>query len=177
MEHSISNLIYIYKTNHRNEDSLLEIINKFKPLVKKYAKKFPRYEYEDISQELIIAIIEAIQKIEVYEKEGQCIKYISTAIRRKFGELYRKRKQIENNQIEVVPLIDEVCDERDYYKQVELYADLYHLQEAKNLTQSRIASYIIEEGLSDAKISQILGVSRQYVNRCKKSIFKELKKY
>ena len=74
-------------------------------------------------------------------------------------------------------MIDEVCDERDYYKQVELYADLYHLQESKNLTQSRIAFYIIEEDLSDAKISQILGVSRQYVNRCKKNIFKELKKY
>ena len=60
MEQSISNLIYTYKTNQKNEDSLLEIINKFKPLVKKYAKKFPRYEYEDISQELVLAIIEAV---------------------------------------------------------------------------------------------------------------------
>ncbi len=139
MEQSISNLISMYKTNPQNEDSLLEIINKFKPLVKKYAKKFPNYEFEDISQELVIAIIEAVHKIETYEKEGQCIKYISTSIKRKFVELYRKRKQVENNQTEVVPLIDEVCDKKDYYKQVELYADLYNLQKTKNVVQSQIA--------------------------------------
>lgn len=177
MEPSICDLICTYKKGQNKEDSLLEIIDKFNPLVKKYAKKFPHYEYEDIIQELVLAIIEAVHKIKVYEKEGQCIKYISISIKRKFGELYRKRTEVENSQIEVIPLVDEVCDKKDYYKQVELYADLYRLQKAKNLVQSRIAFYIIEEDMSDAKISQILGVSRQYVNRCKKDIFKELKSY
>lgn len=177
MERSISNLIYTYKTNGANEESLLEIINKFKPLIKKYAKKFPQYEYEDMYQELVVALIEAVHKIELYENEGQCVKYLSTAIRRKFGELYRKRKQMENNQIEVLPLIEDVRDEENPYEKIELYVDLYQLQKSKNSIQSQIAFYILEKDMSDTTISKILGVSRQYVNRCKKSIFRELKKY
>lgn len=178
MKGIISEWIFLYKTCDGNRHYLLKIIDKFEPLIKKYANKFPRCDCEDVCQEMAIAVIEAVNKIKKYDNEAQCVKYISMALKMKFVELYRKKKRIEEYQIEVIPLSDEKhCESDNPYEEIELLTDLNKLKRTKNRLQSQIASYILAEGLTDAEIGEKLNISRQYVNRCKKEIFAELKEY
>lgn len=174
----ISNWISKYKEKEKDEESLLNIVEKFNPLINKYAKKFPYYEYEDVCQELILSVIEAVNNIAKYDNEGQCVNYISRAIKLKFLEVYRKEKRMDDYQIGVMPLFEEnVISNHNLYGEVELIVDLEKLKRIKNKLQSKIAFFILTEELSDAEISEKLNISRQYVNRCKKEIFCELKEY
>lgn len=65
----ISNWISKYKEKEKDEESLLNIVEKFNPLINKYAKKFPYYEYEDVCQELILSVIEAVNNIAKYDND------------------------------------------------------------------------------------------------------------
>lgn len=178
MAGNISNLILKYKEKGKDEESVLKIIEKFNPLINKYAKKFPYCEYEDVCQELVLAIIDAINNILKYDNEGQCVNYIVRAIKLKFLELYRKEKRKEKFQLEIIPLIEEnMTKNHDLYKEIELVVDLEKIKSVKNKLQSEIAFLILLEGLSDLEIAEKLNISRQYVNRCKKEIFRGLKEY
>lgn len=79
----------------RDTDAILQIVQYMQPLINKYAKNSYLAEYEDMQQELCLALIESIHKIQKIENEGQCVQYFANAIRNRFYEIYRAWKSLK----------------------------------------------------------------------------------
>lgn len=177
-KYSIIELVERYKYGIDKEDNLLKIIECMEPIINKYSKALGWKEYEDSQQELKLAVIEAINKIEVYDHEGKVIIFFTNAIRNRFYEIYRKNKHLkneENSEIETFEVIHNYAS--THYDDVEFKIDLEKLIKCNSMTQQKIAYYILYKGSTDTEIAEHLKVSRQYVNRCKKTIFKMLNEY
>ena len=159
----------------RDTDAILQIVQYMQPLINKYAKNSYLAEYEDMQQELCLALIESIHKIQKIENEGQCVQYFANAIRNRFYEIYRAWKSLKRE----MPGNDElltlnIADSKNYYSESEFFIDMVSGAECKSDLQKEIMKCCILEEISDTDIAKRLNISRQYVNRCKKRIFKKI---
>lgn len=146
---------------------LIEVLN---PLIKSYAKKMFFLEKEDAQQEIVIAIIEAVKGISTCENDGQCLAYITNAVKFKFSHLCKKN--IKQQAIESINEKD-LCQAAYYekYEDVEMRYDIHVKKQSMTRNQKDILKYILL-GYSDREISDKLGISRQYINRIKKNCLK-----
>lgn len=159
----------------RDTDAILQIVQYMQPLINKYAKNSYLAEYEDMQQELCLVLIESIHKIQKIENEGQCVQYFANAIRNRFYEIYRAWKSLKRE----MPGNDElltlnIADSKNYYSEIEFFIDMVSGAECKSDLQKEIMKCCILEEISDTDIANRLNISRQYVNRCKKRIFKKI---
>lgn len=90
MEQTVNQAIMECKAGKNREGNLNWIIQKFQPVICKYAGKLYSLEYEDAVQELNEALIMAVVSIDVCNAEGQSIAYLVKGIKLKFYELRRK---------------------------------------------------------------------------------------
>lgn len=60
-----------------NQNSMLEILNKFKPLIKKYSYKM---NYEDAENDLILSMIQLINDMPCLSNDGQAVNYINQSM-------------------------------------------------------------------------------------------------
>lgn len=178
MESSIKESIKKYKEGNDRERMLSEIISKMTPIINKYARRLYYLEYEDMKQELLIAIIEAVMRIETYDKEGQCINYLVSAVKMRYWELCRKSTNNQDSYANV-ELLYEYPDKKvkDQFEEIEFMLDLNNLKKVDNEMKREVFNYILTGNMSDAEIAKRLNVSRQYINRCKKRIFESLREY
>lgn len=82
-----------------DQEVLQLLIEKFYPLVNSYCRKLFFLEFDDAKQELSLAIVESVRNIPYCETDGQCITYISNAIKFKYCFLCKKnltKEKIEN---------------------------------------------------------------------------------
>lgn len=124
-------------------------------------------------EELCLALIESIHKIQKIENEGQCVQYFANAIRNRFYEIYRAWKSLKRE----MPGNDElltlnIADSKNYYSEIEFFIDMVSGAECKSDLQKEIMKCCILEEISDTDIANRLNISRQYVNRCKKNFKK-----
>lgn len=171
MKHSILFLIQEYLRTG-NETYFEELLERFSPLIKSYAKKLYYLNYEDSVQELSIALYEAVSKISAPSNEYACISYISNSIFNKFTKLYRQSVKAQSIQTNSIPWEDIANNIYSHHKEIEnciALTDLRMLLKTKSRTE-RIISYLLLLGYSDKEIAKILGYTRQYVNRIKKKI-------
>lgn len=171
----INVLIENYKNGISPGECVEKLIKRFYLLIHKYARKLYNYEFEDAYQEMILALIESINKIDYIKNEGECVKFISNALRFRTMELYRKDKMHRNNTIYLSNELDKVEDTYDKYKEAEFFIDLKRSEIIKNWLDQKIVEGIVYENLDDAQIAKKYKVSRQYINRRKKYIFERLK--
>lgn len=177
-KYSIIKLIEMYKLGIDKESNLLKIIECMEPIINKYSKALGWKEYEDTQQELKVAVIEAVNKIEVYDNEGKGIIFLTNAVRNRFYEMYRKNKQLKNEESSETETFESIHNhDLKHYDDVEFKMDLEKLIKCSSPTQQKIAYYILYKGSTDTEIAEYLKVSRQYVNRCKKTIFRMLLEY
>lgn len=73
--------------------------------------------------------------------------------------------------------MDSMCDNKETYTDIEFGIDLKKIEKANNGLKREIIESILKYDMNDAEIACRLQISRQYVNRCKKEIFAELKNY
>lgn len=153
--------------------SLEKIIIKMQPLIKKYVRKLYFLEKEDASQELTLALIEAVYHISTYTSEAMCLTYLQKSVINKYYYLCKlniKFTTLNDTFVEVpenVPYIES-------FQNIEFFIDVNESLKNKNEKERFIVKNILFHGLSDKEISLKLGVSRQYVNRVKKKILKEI---
>ena len=145
-----------------NEKAVERMLEKFQPLIHKYARYFGENEKEDIAQELRIALYEAVIKIENVENEGAATNYIVRSIKHRFGQLDMEDAFLED--------FDVGYDELSYENSV-FYVDLVDKLKQCSKKQRFIIYEILNHDASDGEIAERLGVSKQYVNRIKKKIF------
>lgn len=162
-----------------SQKDMLKIIEKMQPLLRKYAGKVYDAEFEDMVQELTIALIEAVQKIKVTDNRNQCLAYLVTGVKHRYYESLRKTLAFNNEVHGADKDIGESVKGKseDGYTEMELQVLLEEICILRTETDKKIFRYVTQEHLSDKEIAEYLGVSRQYVNRCKRKIFEPLKQY
>lgn len=154
-----------YDTN-----ALMEIITRMQPLIKKYAKHLFFMEYEDATQELTLSIIEAVYSISKYPTDAECITYIENAVKYKFSHLCKKNIYREQHEDIYTPADNSSAFYQDFSLEEFKadWADKIHSMPSKHQI---ILQYILL-GYSDKEIAKRIGLSRQYVNRIKKTWFR-----
>lgn len=162
----------IVSSAQTNPESMMIVLNKMKPLIKSFAKKLFFLEFEDAIQELNISVIECVKKMPYSDNDGKCINYIHNSVKFKFLYLCRKHS-LESDLTEHIELDDSSMVYNERYHDFEEYYDLEVRLKQLTSTQRKI-TFCLFCGFSDSETAKALGLSRQYVNRIKKSIFKKL---
>lgn len=62
--------------NKKDSESILKIIECMYPAINRYSRQAYWENSEDMQQELILAVIEAVEKIETFEKEGAAVNFL-----------------------------------------------------------------------------------------------------
>ncbi len=165
--------LLIDKIKHGEKNYFLEVIEKMNPIIKKNARLLYKDEFEDIQSEFICALWEAVIRIEVYNNEGKCFNYLKNAIQNRFYELYRKsRKKFDNETYIPETSVIELGDIEKTYDNIIFTEDLLRLLYTKTSFSKQYVSFILINNLSDTEISDRMNVSRQYVNKLRRKIYK-----
>ena len=171
MEDSVSLLINKF-LDTGNEKYFEQLLERFSPLLKAYARKLYYLDYEDSLQELSISLFEAISKMKTIDNEYACISYIKKSIIHKFTKLYHLSVDTQQNQADSFSLD---CDSNiiispEYETEHCIsHTDLINSLKTKTPMERNIIFFIMQ-GYSDEEIGEKLGYTRQYINRKKKKI-------
>lgn len=174
MGDQLNKLIQDFK-NGENE-KFIQIIEKMKPLINKYIRLLYKDEKEDIQSEFVLCLLESITKMKYYNEEGQCIYFLSKALKNRFHELYKKSKLHFDREV----IVDDEYFININFKQSE-YDNCIICEDLKKLLlktegkQYKILYAMIFNDESDTEIAKKLFVSRQYVNRIRKNSYNLLK--
>lgn len=162
-----------------DDDSLLEMLGKFKPLLLKYSFKL---YYEDAYNDLQLAFIEIIFAIpinrfsELPENEPQIIAYLSKSLYTRYIQLSKKDQDLGK----CLSFGDEeLLDyfETTYGDDVDLSEDVKKYMSYLTPMQQNVILNIYYKGYNDAEIARKLGISRQAVGRTKYRALKILREY
>ena len=165
------------KEGNLNEFRTIEL--KMKPILTKYTNYMYKDEKEDIYAELILALWEAIVKIEYYDNEGKVLNYFQTAIKNKFFELYRTSRKKNDNECSADEntLLNINSKEGDDFNKIILLEDMKQFIDHFSGNKKLVYMCIIIDNLGDTEISQLLALSRQYINRLRKQLRNDLETY
>ena len=178
MECTLVYLLMQYKSG--DKEAFVEICEKMTSLIVKYARILKFDEMEDMKSELVLAMLECVERIEIYTNEQEVLRYIKQAVKFRFHELYRRSKKqmnevnLDNEDTEFVDIIFRYYpnDFGDIIYRQDMNSYIISLPESKR----EIARGILLDGSSDAEIGDKMHVTRQYVHRVRKEIYGRLRK-
>lgn len=173
----IFQLIVAYQTG--DDDAALELIDKFRPLLKKYAYALNREDsYEELQCYFLFLIKRLQQKDFHTNDDGPIIKYISKSIRNKYIALSKANHKTDNvDFFEDMPPSMSADVERKYSHN-DLHESLLRQDMRSLLTENeyRILVALYFEQWSISEIALQLHKSRQAVNQAKKHALYKLRK-
>lgn len=165
----------IDKAQENDKDAMLELINRFQPIFKKYALKL---DYEDAYEDLILWFIELVKNYKLANlREEVIVSYINVCIKnyynKKIGSLIEGKK---------ICLWSDLSEEQSYYAEkllatedeYNLFTEL-HLKEILNSSEYQIIYCIYVNGYSVAEIARRMNKTRQAVNQQKCRAIKKIK--
>ncbi len=169
-------LTNLVKRIHEDKELMAELIDKFNPLINKYIRILYRYDAEDVRAEMELALWEAVIKMKFVNSEGECVQFFSRALNNKFYELYRKSKMERE--------YENAC----YYENIEKESenridtinfdfDISNFISRTNEKKKALYEKILRFNMTDIEISREMQLSRQYINRIRRLMYKELKEY
>lgn len=158
-----------------DKEALLEIIEKFTPLIKKYKR---RLNYDGADTDLIICLIETVYKIPINENPSmlrdECIiGYISTAIKNRYIYLSKRHFAIYKIEVQLNP---DIAGEDSTSEMVESIA-VRQLLDNLPKRQRIVIKGIFYDDYTEAEIAKELNISRQGVNKAKRKALKKLRKH
>ena len=170
MKNSLLTKIINAQKNH--EEDLVQLINDFTPLLKKYATKM---NYEDAFADLRLEFIEIILGISTEKfsnyAEPQILCYIKISVHNAYIKLSKIKCDYENNAFPVEDIRDEI--EKSHYDE---YENIFLEDIKKYLTENEF-DVIYKHffcGFTVSDIALIKKVSRQAVNQVKTRAIKKL---
>ena len=156
--------------NIKQKEEIDQLILKMSPLAKRYATKVHFMDYEDTLQEFYVALVIAGTHLNESFTEAQCIKYLAKAVDNHYKYLCRKHLSIDpplnlddHQHLETSDHIDHTM--LDIYRYIQSVTQ-------KDQTKGKILTKSFLQDKSDAEIASELGMSKQYVNRIKRQLFK-----
>ena len=114
--------------------------------------------------------------ITYYENDGQVVRYLSIALRNRYLELYkssRKQHDCESVIEEDEELLEKTVYCKNEFVDVIFYEDASKIIHTYTGIKQDIAYLIIMENLSDLEIAEKLKLSRQYINRIRRTLRKQ----
>lgn len=161
----------------QDKDYFCLLVDKFAPLINKYVRLLYKNEAEDTYAELVGALWEAVCNISFYQDNGQTIKYLTTAIKNKYLELYRlSRKYFDNTVIADESYMNEQSSVDNSYEDVVTTNDLARVERKLEGKKKQIFELVFYKYYTDIEVADELNVSRQYVHRMKRSLCEMIKK-
>lgn len=163
-----------------DKDAMVKLIDRFQPLLKKYAAKL---RYEDAYEDTVLFFIEFIKCFNLKSmnslKDEVIVSYINTSIinfyNKKIQKLIERKKEI---------VISDLTREQAYYTEVRLAkedkTDIFvewGFEKKLNQNEYRIIYMVYIEGYSVAEIVRTSNKSRQAVNQIKRRALKKLKNF
>ena len=171
----ICNLISEAKDGNKN--SMLEILNKFKPLIKKYSYMM---NYEDAENDLILSMIQLIYDMPNLGNDGQAVNYINQSIYNAYIKYIKLQiKKRENEYLYDTEEIKNISMLYDGFSETDVDLQCAMEQLPKNQRNVIILKFMYM--MPDKEIMEKLKLSRQsvYKNKIKgleklKEILKDL---
>lgn len=168
----------IIKSQGGDGNATLMLIEKFSPLLKKYAFKL---SYEDAYNDLLLDFIELLHNMQIeniYNKsEGSMVSYICTSVHSSYI-----KKLIEVKRLRNILLYSDLNDNELYYiEAISATNNVYQEYELsfikKILTKQELSviSMIYFTGYTVTEIANFYGTSRQAVNQMKNRALKKLR--
>jgi RNA polymerase sigma factor (sigma-70 family) len=169
----------IIKIQHGGKDSALKLIEKFNPILKKYAY---RLYYEDAYNDLLVDFIELLFKISIdkmqTKDDGCIISYLTTSIHNSYIKKLIKLKQMRN-----FTIYSDLTEKELYYIELltatndtHINTDLDLLRKLLTNAEFAIIKMVFYDGYSVTETGNALGITRQAVNQMKNRALKKLKK-
>lgn len=169
----------ILESQSGNSDSTLYLIEKFAPLLKKYAY---RLEYEDAYNDLLLNFIEIIHAMNIhginYNNDGGITSYLCASIHSSYIKHLIRIKRQKN-----YLLFSSLSDAEQYYLEgMATITDTYQSMDTKQLeglltkAEILVVKMIYYKGYTATDIAGLCGISRQAVNQMKKRALNKLKK-
>lgn len=164
-----------------NKNAMEYVIKKFEGLINKSKMSFPQniyfnsYDVEDNKQDLILSLINIVNKIPMdnsgFKNEGCLVNYIYKALLNSRKDMYIN-KNIKRNVIENKYLSSVVEFKDNYFvEDIEIEDMLKYLTEK----EKRVIKYKFINDNSEAEIAEILGITRQTVNKIKNNALRKLR--
>ena len=162
-----------------NEESMIELIEKFSPLIRKYSRKL---NYDDAEADITIFLIETIKKIPIFNNinlnKDECIVgYINTSIKNRYISLSKKYISIVSKEIELNVNIFLHCTLQDEQESIDNHIFVTFLLDKLPHYQKQIIENIFIDNIPVTDLSKRLHISRQSVNRTKNRALSNLNKF
>lgn len=161
-----------------DKEAMAELIDRFQPLLKKYAAKL---NYEDAYEDMVLYYIGLIKTINLNQlictRDEVIVSYINVSIinfyKKKVLKLINSKKEIAlsdltEEQMYYVDVKSAVEDETDIFTELGLKNFL-------NDNECRVIYLIYVEGYTTAEIARLSNKSRQAVNQLKNRALKKIK--
>lgn len=172
MEQKISELIRLYQITKKDE-YFEQLLDKFHPMIQKYANKLYYLEKDDSVQELSLAMFEAVRNMSYIDNEYSCISYLSKIIYHRFCKLYATSSSVQSKQEQEVPFEDfNTASEDSSIKDKLFLLDIHDLLDSLEYPKKDIL-WMLLKGYNDKEIGEKLNRSRQYINRIKKTLLSD----
>lgn len=147
------------------------LLQNFEPSIKKYTRLLYKDEKEEIRAEFTAALWEAVCNIQYCEDNGQVVKYLTTALRNKYFELYRKSRKYHDCMIEVEEKkLEERCAFDDSYENMITEDAMNWIENELTGKKRKIYELIFKKEYTTTEAASELHISRQYVHRIKKQL-------
>lgn len=179
MNKKIYLLVYQYK-NNKDNDSLLGLLEIFRPLIKKYSRKL---NYDGAESDLIIYFIELIIKIPLSSSmntDKYILSYINISIKNHYIKLSKNHYKELNKEIELnIEMISDpdISANRSPYTHIENKLLLNMALSILTYNQRKIIIDKFFYEKSDVQISGELNISRQAVNKTKNKALNNMRLY
>lgn len=169
----------IAAAQRNDEESLLALIEKFKPLLKKYAYKL---HYEDSFFDLQLDFIQIVTTLnleaQTKESEGALVNYICNSVQHAYCKRLKyildrsvsttEIDSLTNAQVAEALSASSCCETSDL---------LFDAEKVLTEKERKIIALVYECQLSSAEIARKLRTTRQGVNQCKKRAELKLRAY
>ncbi len=158
----------IRNAQENDEEDMLLLIEKFRPLMVKYARKL---NYEDAYDDVMLYFIKLVKSIKLDKLTDQTDKIIISYINKSITNFYHKKiPQIVSRQKEVI--MSELTEEQQYYIEVKTaqtdeinILDEYGLGHLLTEAERKLIYQVYVEGHSVAELAKYQNRTRQAVNQ------------
>ena len=167
------------KAQANDNDALLELIDLFQPLLRKYARKL---NYDDAYEDCVLFFIELTRSINLYRLHGQMDEVAAAYIKTSVINFYNKRIQkVKEYKKEI--MLSELSQEQNYYieakaaiqDETDIFTEL-GIDDMLNENEKKIIYLVYFKGYTTAEIARVYHKSRQTVNQLKHRALKKLKR-
>ncbi|MDF2871088.1 MAG: DNA-directed polymerase [Anaerocolumna sp.] len=168
----------VYKIQSGDNTATLKLIEKFKPILKKYAHSL---SYEDAYDDLLVDFIELLNTLKVdkiqNKNDGCMVAYLTTSIHNSYIKKLIKVKQLRNfttyselseNELHY---IDSLTATKDTY----VNTDYDLLRKLLTNQEFNIIKMLYYDGYTVTETALAISVTRQAVNQMKNRALKKLK--